>query len=331
MHLNELFPNILFLGDPITAHGLGIIPIIGDTALDLPVIDLLEQAFDGGTFKVTEESEGGTVPFLRGENLGAKPVLILEGEELVGGKQNRIVNTTIIVLAGSTIKIPVSCMEAGRWDNRRRDFDAGGAIFRAKSRAVQKASVACSLRVDGSFRSDQGAVWNQVSESLAELDASSATADFRAGREKAAHQIEDIVQAVRPLDKQVGAIFLAEGKILGCELLVTSDLFAKALDKIVRGFAFEVLSSKETKGISTDEVTKWWEKVLSAKLTRHASPGAGEDIRLDTPELLGSGLYWNDNLVHLSCFPAAESSQDSSHSQNRRASVSERRNRMRNR
>ena len=174
------------------------------------------------------------VAFFRGDDVGAKPVLILEGEELVGGKQNRIVNTTIIILANSTIKEPpCSCMEAGRWDNRRRDFDSGGAIFRAKSRAVQKASVACSLRVDGSFRSDQGAVWDQVSESLAELGAHSATADFRAGREKAADQIEDIVQAVRPLDKQVGAIFLAEERYW-VELLATSDLFARALGKIGR-------------------------------------------------------------------------------------------------
>jgi hypothetical protein len=331
MHLHQVIPENLIPGDPVTVHGLGIIPIIGDTAVDLPTMDLLEQAFDGGTFKVAEMSEEGTVPFLRGENIGAKPVLILEGEELVGGKQNRIVNTTIIILAGSSIQIPVSCMEAGRWDYRRRDFDSGGAIFRAKSRAVQKASVACSLRADGSFRSDQGAVWDQVSESLAQLGASSATADFRAGREKAAHQIEDIVQAVRPLDKQVGAIFLADGKILGCELLATWNLFARALGKIVRSFAFEVLSGGETKDISTDEVTKWWEKILASQLTRHASPGAGEDIRLDSPDLLGSGLYWNGNLVHLSCFPAVESSQDSSQSQNRRASVSERRNRMRNR
>ena len=331
MQLKDFLSEIISFGDLIHVQGLGIMPLVSDAAREFPLLYLLDEGIRRGTFRIAETGESGEVRFLKVENSGDHPVLILEGEELVGGKQNRIVNTTIIVLANSNIKIPVSCMEAGRWDNRRRDFDSGGAIFRAKSRAVQKASVACSLRVDGSFRSDQGAVWDQVSESLAELGAPSATADFRAGREKAAHQIEDIVQAVRPLDKQVGAIFLAEGKILGCELLATSDLFARALGKIVRSFAFEVLSSKETKAISTDEAMSWWEKILSANLTRHASPGAGEDIRLNTPELLGSGLYWNGNLVHLSCFPAVESPQESSHSQNRRASVSERRSRMRNR
>ena len=50
----------------------------------------------------------------------------------------------------------MSCMEAGRWNFNRRDFQAGEAVFRARSRAVQKASVAASLDAEGSYRSDQG-------------------------------------------------------------------------------------------------------------------------------------------------------------------------------
>ena len=169
MHLHEVISKNLILGDPFTVHGLGIIPLLGDTALDLPPIDLLERALDGGTLKITEVSEGGSVPFLRAENNGSKPVLILDGEELTGGKQNRIVNTTIIIAAETSIKIPVSCVEAGRWNRRREDFASGEALFRAKSRAVQKAGVAMSIRMEGNFRSDQGQVWREVDESLSEL------------------------------------------------------------------------------------------------------------------------------------------------------------------
>ena len=132
MNLHEVIPKNSILGDPVTVHGLGIIPLLADTALDLPAIDLLEQALDDGTFRITEVSEGGSVPFLRAENNGSKPVLILDGEELVGGKQNRIVNTTIIILPGKVMDIPVSCMEAGRWNRRREDFTSGEAMFRAK-------------------------------------------------------------------------------------------------------------------------------------------------------------------------------------------------------
>ena len=63
MKLHEVISKNLILGDPITVHGLGIIPLIGDSVLDLPPIDLLEHALDGGTLKITEVSEGGAVPF----------------------------------------------------------------------------------------------------------------------------------------------------------------------------------------------------------------------------------------------------------------------------
>jgi hypothetical protein len=112
MTLHQVIPKNSILGDPFAVYGLGIIRLISETALDLPELDLLEQALDGGTLKITEVSEGGAVPFLRAENNGSKPVLILDGEELTGGKQNRIVNTTIIFSAETSMKIPVSCVEA---------------------------------------------------------------------------------------------------------------------------------------------------------------------------------------------------------------------------
>jgi hypothetical protein len=75
----------------------------------------LREALAAGTLRVTEVSEGGSVPRLSAVNDGDKAVLILDGEELVGAKQNRIANLTILVPAKRTIPIPVSCVEAGRW------------------------------------------------------------------------------------------------------------------------------------------------------------------------------------------------------------------------
>ena len=327
MHLHQVIPKNLILGDPITVHGLGIIPLIGDTVLDLPPIDLLEHALDGGTLKITEVSEGGAVPFLRAENNGSKPVLILDGEELVGGKQNRIVNTSIIILPGKMMDIPVSCMEAGRWNRQREDFASGEAMFRAKSRAVQKASVTMSLHREGSFRSDQGAVWDEVSDSLAEMHAPSATSDFRAGRAKVAYQIDSFAEAIHSLDHQVGAIFVSRRGILGLELLATSELFGRCLKKIVRSFAFEVLSDDDLSTVHREPAAAWWEKVQEAPLSEHSSPGAGEDLRVEAGDLIGSGLLWNDALVHFSCFPGNGSSKESGRPDTRRASAGERRRR----
>ncbi len=330
MHLDEVLSKDLILGDPFAVHGLGIIPLLGDASLNLPALDLLEQALEGVSFKVTEVSEGGSVPFLRAENGGANPVLILDGEELVGGKQNRIVNATIIILPGKMMDIPVSCMEAGRWNRQREDFAAGEAVFRAKSRAVQKASVTLNLRREGSFHSDQGAVWDEVSDSLAEMHAPSATSDFRDSRAKVTHRIDAFAEVIHAQDRQLGAIFLSKRGILGLELLATPELFGRCLRKIVRSFAFEVLADEDLSNVPRDQAAAWWEKVQKAHLSRRSSPGAGEDLRVEVSDLIGSGLLWNDALVHFSCFPGNGSSKEFGRPDTRRASVSERRRRSTN-
>lgn len=330
MRLNELISNNLLMGNPMTVHGLGIIPLIGDTVPALPELDLLEHALAGGTLKITEVSEGGAVPFLRAENRGSKPILILDGEELTGGKQNRIVNTTIIIAAETSIKIPVSCVEAGRWNRQREDFVSGEALFRAKSRAAQKKGVAMSLHSGGTFHSDQGEVWREVDASLSELRVESPTANFREGREGVSHRIEEFVRGARPVEKLVGAVFFSPAGVLEVEVLGAWDLFAPSLGKIVRSFAFEVLSVSGFEAIETEPVRKWWTKVLEAPMSRHPSPGVGEDLRIDESGLIGSGLLWNDSLIHFSCFPGEESKR-TNEANTRRASAGERRTRLRNR
>lgn len=197
MQFKDRFSHVPSIGNPMVIRGLGIVPLISDVNPDSFELVILDEALERREAKIHETSEMGEVPFLKVDNDGLRPVLILEGEELVGGKQNRVVNATIIIPAGSSLKIPVSCMEAGRWDQCQENFDSGGAIFRAKSRAIQKASVTSSIRQRGTFRSDQGAVWDEVSASLAEFGAPSPSSDFRASREKVAERIEEFVAALK--------------------------------------------------------------------------------------------------------------------------------------
>jgi hypothetical protein len=82
-----------------------------------------------GTAVVEESTEDGSVPNLRVINRGDGPLLIPEGEILVGGKQNRVVNVTVLVAAGATFTLPVNCVEQGRW---------GYASCKAKLKAVRQ-------------------------------------------------------------------------------------------------------------------------------------------------------------------------------------------------
>ena len=76
---------------------------------------LLDEALNQNAIEIVEKDADGSVPELRVNNKSNKMVLILDGEELVGAKQNRIVNTTILVQGNTTVIIPVSCAEHGRW------------------------------------------------------------------------------------------------------------------------------------------------------------------------------------------------------------------------
>ena len=104
--------------DPAAAQGFA------DSRASASTLDylVLDEALASGLVEITEVSEQGSVPELKFINRGPKPVLIVDGEELLGAKQNRIVNLTILVAANSELTIPVSCVEAGRWRSRSRAF-----------------------------------------------------------------------------------------------------------------------------------------------------------------------------------------------------------------
>src|SRR5512138_1836745 len=130
----------LELGEPAVHHNLAVFPLIGGRT-GRPPYDTLREALDAGRVAVTEVSEGGSVPSLALENRGGRPVLLIDGEELVGAKQNRVLNLTILAPAGKTTEIPVSCVEQGRWGYRSRHFEDQGRVLFSKARAAKSARV----------------------------------------------------------------------------------------------------------------------------------------------------------------------------------------------
>ena len=130
------------VGTPDHFGGLTIFPLFrnGSTP-EQPRYMLLEDAVVHGAARVTELGEGGSVPELRFENFGDSPVLLLDGEELVGAKQNRVLNLTILAPAKQAVVIPVSCVEAGRWHAESDSFQPAEHIMYSRARAAKAAHV----------------------------------------------------------------------------------------------------------------------------------------------------------------------------------------------
>src|SRR5262245_34842099 len=107
----------ILAGEPQRHGALTVIPILAPMQTEPEWLTLAEA---GDRVRITEVDEEGSVPELRLANLGNLPLLLLDGEQLVGAKQNRILNMTVLVAARSEVTIPVSCVERGRWGYRGR-------------------------------------------------------------------------------------------------------------------------------------------------------------------------------------------------------------------
>src|SRR5439155_26605996 len=164
----------LEVGEPDTAGPLAVFPIFGPQSR-LDYISFAQGHKQGATVK--ELDSGASVNDLLVENPTDKPVLLYEGEEVLGAQQNRTFDVTVLVPAGANLRVPVSCVEVGRWDFSRHDEEFTPApqaaypeLRRAKSRHARN-RVATGL----DERADQRAVWDEVHTKSVRHHARSAT------------------------------------------------------------------------------------------------------------------------------------------------------------
>ncbi|MFC1672461.1 ARPP-1 family domain-containing protein [Planctomycetota bacterium] len=139
----------------------------------------LKQAMEKKVLTVEEVDEGGSVPELRARNKADSPIMLIDGEELIGAKQNRIVNLTILLKKKAATRIPVSCVEQGRWSYQSRAFADSDEVAPRKLRARKVAAVSENMEVHDSRASNQGEVWDSVEELQSNLSVGSATSAMK--------------------------------------------------------------------------------------------------------------------------------------------------------
>ena len=162
------------VADPIHHEALTIFPLLAGPGGNVEYL-LADEAIAAGSVTVEEVGEAGSVPSLIVNNQSDRLVLFLEGEELRGAKQNRVLNTSVLVAAMSKTAIPVSCVERGRWRYVSRHFASGASHSSPKLRHILKKSVSRSAEAGRGHESDQAGVWKEVSRQMASLGSQSPT------------------------------------------------------------------------------------------------------------------------------------------------------------
>ena len=295
--------GILIIGQPIKYGALGIYPLKSDRAVPLIHYLVLEEAIKTGAFRITEVSESGTVPQLRAINETPSPVFLLDGEQLIGAKQNRVLNLSLMLAAKSESEIPVACVEAGRWRSQSREFLLAEEAYYASGRAEKMEQVSSSLRSVGAARCDQSAVWDSIARKSARMNASSPTSASHRVYEIHREEVQSYVDAMPTQPGQIGAVFAIGGAVSGIELFDNEATFKKLVGKLAASYALDAIElPNDVEPPDVGAVRSFVDAVRSAPQERATTVGMGETVRLSTDEVVGAALEVNGSCVHLAAF-----------------------------
>ncbi len=268
----------------------------------------LDEAMKAQILEITEVDEGGQVPTLKVVNKSERMVFLMAGEEVVGGKQNRVLNASMMVPAKGKMPVPVTCVERGRWGYRSRSFGSGITSSHGALRMMISKQSSGSYRAVGSPRSDQGAVWGEVSRKMEKMGSKSSSDALHDMFSEYAQKLDALVAKFPLPAGSNGAAFALRGKIVGADLFDKPGTLEKLWPKLVRSYAADALEDPNEKSapVEPGTVSEWLKSARSAQQHWYDSPGVGKDVRIEGDRLVGATLVVNERPVHLELFREEE-------------------------
>jgi hypothetical protein len=295
------------IGEP-QAHGSVILfPLLAEADWG-PKYLSLGEALVQGTFRVSEVSDSGSVPELKVCNDGEFPVLLLDGEELAGAKQNRVLNTTVLVPGKTSVVIPVSCTEHGRWHSVSAHFRESSHHMARTIRCEKNRSVSDSLRKERSFRSDQGRVCENIEHLACAAEAHSPTgamSDVFRHRER---DLDAYIEAFPLMPHQRGLLVFLKGLPAGLDLVSREGAYGRLHEKLVKSYCIEdaLRPSRRKSAPGLADAEAFLKRASSCPGIPFPSPGMGSDLRFESDGLVGSALVVDGAAVHAAFFVSEE-------------------------
>ncbi|MBN2325736.1 MAG: HIRAN domain-containing protein [Candidatus Omnitrophica bacterium] len=290
----------LQLGEPIHYRSLTLHPIFCNGSAGADYI-LLKTAIESELAIVEEVSDQGRVNELMLHNQANKPLLIPEGEILIGAKQNRVVNISLIAAAHSSLRIPVSCVERERWRFTSKTFQSAHYAS-PKLRAQKLRSVQRCRRDSGAAYSDQGAVWEEISSNLREMNAHSSTESITDGYQKSKERIREYRDKFILPEKAVGVLAASGDRIMGMDCFDSPQSFRQCWARLSESYFIDAIQNQEDEISSREVVSQFWTHLPESIDLCQRSIGLGHELIARDQEFAGSGVWYADSLCHLSIF-----------------------------
>jgi hypothetical protein len=275
---------------PIRHGNLTVFPVVASTSHDTGGFLTLDEGLKSGEVEVTESGmvrglmrrrphggvlrpeypvpDGAQVNRLVLINNSRRSLLLLAGEIVTGGKQDRVIAKDRIVPPESDpIDLDVFCVEPGRWVGASGKFGHG---------SVNAAMAAPSVRGSAMAEKNQAQVWSKVGAARDQM-----TAQVQAASPQAAHELSETTSYARVMDNEnvkkkvdslagsveqeyastirqlrdqnaVGVVVAVSGEIVWADIFASTNLLQKYWPKLVRSYATDAVVTR-AKGAQVSE------------------------------------------------------------------------------
>jgi len=261
---------------------------------------VLSETLDDGSVEVREKP-WASVPELWLVNRSDDMVFVMDGEEVIGGKQNRMVNASFLIAPRSELMLPVTCVEHGRWHDVGPRF-APGEAAPSFLRMEKEEQVRIHLRSERRPRADQGAVWEAIAARQREERFASPTGALNDLYRHRAVSLAEYQRAFPYMDGAVGLAVALNGRMVGADLFDQPATAAKLWDKLVRSYAVDADMAQRHEPVARERAERLLKRVVAARWEQFPSIGLGTDLRLSGDGAIGSALLYEGTVVHMAIF-----------------------------
>lgn len=299
------FLNRIEIEDAIVYKNLRLFAVKIKDGVSNTKLKTLTEALQENIIEIKETSVVANLQFIN-KSKDSK-IIICEGEIVKGGRQNRVINVTMILDEESETIVPTSCVEQGRWSYTGGTSTNFDSVLYASPTLQEDLSKSVNINMRSSresgnimYCSNQSSTWSTVSHFSSSLGVSSNSQDYTKIYEDREKDINDYYNKLKDHFKDCAGIIAIIGKKLVFSIADSKEMFMPQFEKLLKSYIIDALIVKEKIKLTIEEVAKYIDMLTNVKNEIYDSPNKiGKIIKIMSDKVTASAFLYNDSIVHL--------------------------------
>ena len=259
------------------------------------------EAIAKNQVQISEVNKEGLLTKLSVSNKSSDNIIILNGELIIGTqiRQDRIVDSTVLIPGYATVLINTFCGEQYRWSPRLSNkISTSESLYFSSGRANNAADINTKL-------SKQCRIWSEISEKISDFNVKSFTNSVDQIYKKKKVNVEEIVNFFKIPSEAVGVALGINHQLVNIDIFSNNCMLQIYLPKIIRSIALDSFKKISKKSyLKKKDVHRFLRQIHQAnKQKRKVVEGTlGEELQFNSESVAGSILYHKEQTVHFSAF-----------------------------